>query len=304
MRPSELPAGTYCLVGRARDGECVWFADGDRLVQLPAEADQELIVDLESSAESAACAIAECTSGRCGGSGDGGADAGPQPDSGVDGGPDAGPIECSGSQLDCDMMAANGCETDTTSDPLNCGDCSTSCGAAMCVSSVCTCEAPLVFDGSRSCIDTMLDPDHCGALMNVCRDDQWCDAGSCECRPGLTDDGAGACVDRQTDPGNCGSIGTDCSTMGSMVTCRGGSCEDACTTGQTNCSNACVDTQTDPLHCGLCDRVCERNRYCLSGSCERYEPGTGCSSCPCSACGGEFERCRTYGTAIICVRGD
>jgi hypothetical protein len=39
---------------------------------------------------------------------------------------------------DCDMFASNGCETDTTSDPNNCGGCGVVCGAgAECVMSAC-----------------------------------------------------------------------------------------------------------------------------------------------------------------------
>jgi hypothetical protein len=45
---------------------------------------------------------------------------------------------CAAGFGNCDMMPANGCETNLTNDPANCGACGTVCAAPMtCVNSVC-----------------------------------------------------------------------------------------------------------------------------------------------------------------------
>ncbi|MEZ4326496.1 MAG: hypothetical protein R3B40_14880 [Polyangiales bacterium] len=53
---------------------------------------------------------------------------------------------CQGPYGDCDSNPANGCEANRDTDPSNCGSCGTRCGAAMCVSRLCTCPA-----GSLEC---------------------------------------------------------------------------------------------------------------------------------------------------------
>jgi hypothetical protein len=47
-------------------------------------------------------------------------------------------VSCNGGFADCDMMAANGCEVDTNTDPNNCGSCGNPCGPGqMCAGGVC-----------------------------------------------------------------------------------------------------------------------------------------------------------------------
>ncbi len=321
-RPNTLDPGHYCFRGRARDIDCNWFVSGELELDLPTE-QSPIIVALNTPETGAACAMMECSEGLCTGETlDGGMDATPDSmldgttdstvvDSGTDTRADTRPPDtgitdtcvsmmetCNGLDDDCDGRTDE--DFDLNTDDANCGSCGMACtGDLSCMSGSCDCPSSLTFDPPNNCIDTTADPSNCGAVGTVCRDDQWCRDSICECRPGLTD-ASGTCVDLSTDPMNCGSIGNDCSTMGSMVTCRN-TCEDSCNAGQTNCSNACVDLNSDDFNCGLCGNACSRDRFCRAGRCDRYVVATGCSSCPCGACGGgTFDNCTSYGSATIC----
>ena len=298
--PPELEPGAYGFAGRARDADCVWFAQGCSDAVLPLANDATIFVNLLGGFDDRACPEEECVDGRCTGETvDAGTDAGPSP---ADGGPDAGPRDggpdtgcggevCNGADDDCDDNVDEG-----TGSELCSGD-----AFATCSSGTCGCGSGLEWDDMRRrCRDTASDPRWCGSSHQDCDDDEYCSGGTCVCRPGLDRVGS-SCVDFDTDPMHCGGVGIDCSTMGTMVTCRG-SCEDACTTGQTNCSNACVDLQTDPFHCGACageDTRCESDRICISGDCRRYEPARG----GCGDCTGD-ETCCTYGGNQVCVDDD
>lgn len=77
---------------------------------------------------SLANATASCTSGACG------------------------ITACTTGFKDCDASAANGCETDITSNVNNCGVCGHVCGGGSCTGGVCTC-ADGVKDGTESDVD-------------------------------------------------------------------------------------------------------------------------------------------------------
>lgn len=142
------------------------------------------------------------------------------------------------------------------------------------------------------------DPLNCGAAGVRCDADEYCSGSTCRCRPGLTRVGM-LCTDLETDPNNCGAPGVVCMD-GTMVTCRSGTCEDACTTGQTNCMNACIDTMRDPRHCGACGNACRVDEICEGGSCSRYA-STSCDSCPCARCSTLAWDCGTYGGNVVCT---
>jgi len=324
-RPDVLSPGLFGLTGSAIDDTCTVFAEGCLEVELPAGADMRHVVTLDAIGavlERTLCVPEECTGGECtpfdaalpdAGPQDAGTDAGtdagpdfdagpPQPDAGFDAGPplpdagppvDAGPSRCPPGLADCDMNGS--CETNTTSDPLNCGLCARSCGFAMCVASTCSCSGSLVFDGFR-CVDTTADPLHCGSLTTRCRSDQTCVSSVCACRPGLETLAGGACTDLQTDPNNCGVAGHSCAAMA----CSGGTCVTSCPMSATNCSGACVVVASDPRNCGACGRACGPESVCTAGICQDYRPASGCSSCPCSSCTGETRTCCAYGIATIC----
>ena len=95
--------------------------------------------------------------------------------------------------------------------------------------------------------------------------------------------------------GGCGDCGMAC--PGGL--CQGNSCVTACPTGTMMCGTACVDLQTSPLHCGSCDHACMANEVCVAGNCREYRPTSNCT-----ACGGDFRSCCTYGGEMFCVNTD
>ncbi|MBO6935036.1 MAG: hypothetical protein JJ863_08670 [Deltaproteobacteria bacterium] len=60
---------------------------------------------------------------------------------------------CAAGRADCDGRTGNGCEVDTTSDPMNCGNCLQACGSGVCTDGVCVppadSEFPDSFDAVR-----------------------------------------------------------------------------------------------------------------------------------------------------------
>ena len=141
--------------------------------------------------------------GRDGGS-DGGADAGVDGGAPDGGGPDVGdpdaPVdaglpECSATQLDCNADAVDGCETDTTTDVLHCGDCVTECSGSAphaepaCVDSACTLacsDGYLDCDGTSGCeIEGALDEANCGTCGRACGAGAACIEGSCVFPPDM-----------------------------------------------------------------------------------------------------------------------
>jgi hypothetical protein len=82
-QPPSLPPGRYGFAGRARDGDCTWFAEGCVEVELPTDDGASVDVVLTSGPTEAQCAPDECVDGMCTT-----IDAGPPPDAG---GPDSGP---------------------------------------------------------------------------------------------------------------------------------------------------------------------------------------------------------------------
>lgn len=83
------------------------------------------------------------------------------------------------------------------------------------------CAAPRSMCG-ENCVDTNVDPIHCGACGNRCPTGQSCVSGRCQlvCPTGQTAC-VGRCVDTAIDPANCGSCGRACA---SGSTCSGSAC--------------------------------------------------------------------------------
>ncbi len=150
---------------------------------------------------------------------------------------------CIGMWADCNddlrVATGNGCETDTGSDPLNCGGCGVACAPGeACVYGKCECQC------GSSCFHVTTDIDNCGACRSVCpgsRDDAAhggpvCNDGVCDYRcdvdwadcDGLSRNGCE--TNLRSDPVNCGGCGIRC--MG--------------TEGQ-----ACVDGRCTMKECGI-----------------------------------------------------
>jgi hypothetical protein len=200
---------------------------------------------------------------------------------------------------DCNGKAEDGCEINTSTDPLNCGSCAHACpqGMQFCGGGQCSaisCVAPLAdCNGliSDQCeVDTSTDAANCGACGHVCGAAQGspscsssvcqfaCDAGFAHCSSDPADDAAGCDVDIDNDAGNCGSCGHVCATAGGTgsASCSGGACQFACTAPYVDCGtnhdgNGCnVNTNNDASNCGGCGISCggpNMTGNCVGGAC-------------------------------------
>jgi hypothetical protein len=200
----------------------------------------------------------------------------------------------------CDMNAANGCETDTRRSAMNCGACGRLCsigGDAMnatpaCVDGACSVTCAEGFgncDGSvtNGC-ETNLQSSmmHCGACGMACQGANAtgaCMAGRCmlTCNAGFADcDGmaANGCeVDLNASTMHCGRCGMACPTvMNAMPTCTRGTCGYACQPGFGECNSVRADgceinLLTSTENCGRCENVCpgysNATPACLEGTC-------------------------------------
>ncbi|MDQ3037187.1 MAG: hypothetical protein M3Y87_32640 [Myxococcota bacterium] len=151
---------------------------------------------------------------------------------------------CLGGFGDCDGIDANGCESQVSSDPANCGACGNECpsGAAAearCVDSACTLGCEPGFgdcddDEANGCETSLETPTDCGGCDQIC--DPANATGACEgssCRITSCDAGFGNCdgnasngceTPLQSDRQNCGMCGNRCSGGGALRECCGGMC--------------------------------------------------------------------------------
>lgn len=197
-------------------------------------------------------------------------------------------------------LADDGCETDLTSDPLNCGGCQRRCASDNVVSLACenkrctstcqlgfaNCFQPTEFNADDGCeLDVTADNNNCGGCGNDCTQ-QGSAAGSLLC--GFVEPNqcgcvgnAGRCrVDSGTNPecpvatGLCVCGGVECRPgeacvaggSGDECSCEGGA---GCGAGEFCCQQAagCIDVSTNPAHCGACDRACPTDFDCTNGVC-------------------------------------
>lgn len=143
---------------------------------------------------------------------------------------------------DCNRRALDGCESDLSTDVMNCGACGRPCafrnGNARCVAGVCE----LV-----SCIAANLDCDR--EPSNGCE------------------------VDRNTSTLHCGGCGRPCNVPNAAPLCTNGTCGiNSCVAGFINCdgnaANGCeINIRTDPMNCGNCGTRCPTGQMCVSGNC-------------------------------------
>lgn len=129
--------------------------------------------------------------------------------------------------------------------------------------------APLAECGGE-CVDTQIDPNHCGGCDQPCGAMEACVEGGCMLTcPRGQEVCEGACVDPQSDPEHCGGCGQPC---GAGEVCGDGACGVDCPMGQEACGAACIDTQSDAAHCGGCDQPCSMCEVCEQGACELPPP--------------------------------
>jgi hypothetical protein len=186
---------------------------------------------------------------------------------------------------DCDGVAANGCEVDTSAHPASCGGCDLPCpappnGVAGCAGSVCvvaSCDLGFAdCDGvvANGCeVDLGGDPLDCSACDAACpaapHATAACVGGACQvlaCDVGFEDcNGSyfdGCEIDTLTDPKNCTGCGLVCPALpNAAVGCQGGCALVGCAPGFQDCnddaSDGCeVDLSSDPSACGACGHAC------------------------------------------------
>jgi len=166
---------------------------------------------------------------------------------------------CNAGFGNCDMNAANGCETSTATAVAHCGGCGRACATRP--NTVVSCAASTC---AYICAAGFADCD--GNAMNGCE------------------------TNLTTDVANCGMCRRACPpATGGSATCAAGVCGQACPAGQTNCSGVCRATLTDVSNCGACARVCSfanASATCASGTCALGGCATGFGNCDGNAANG------------------
>lgn len=115
--------------------------------------------------------------------------------------------------------------------------------------------------GGAACVDTLADPQHCGACDSPCPAGVPCVAGECACPEGTIACGD-ACVDPLANGEHCGGCDEPCTDQ----VCLAGVCVSGCG-ALSECDGGCVNTDADPLHCGGCNRPCGPGSECSGGTC-------------------------------------
>ena len=159
-------------------------------------------------------------------------------------------VACDPGRGDCNGVARDGCETDVTSDTMNCGGCSEPCVAGPNQDVVCT----------------------AGACSTRCR------AGFGDCNATEAD----GCETRVDTNENCGGCGVPCTVTGGVGACTGGTCAVvSCGAGLGDCdSSAATGCETNLLttrdHCGVGGNRCTGGgtAACCMGTCRTGGPGT------------------------------
>ena len=150
---------------------------------------------------------------------------------------------CLAGWADCDLDGSNGCESELSSDELNCGTCGTDCTTLPHASGAC--------------------------VTGICQVGP-CEMGFADCND-ITDDGCETSI--ASDPEHCGSCGSACDLPNASATCAVGACEvDVCATGFLDCNLVAEDgceseSSTDPQNCGQCGVACAANESCKNGVC-------------------------------------
>jgi hypothetical protein len=208
---------------------------------------------------------------------------------------------CDALYADCNHLPADGCETSTVNDPLNCGFCGNICKeGVLCWRGACGCPNGYTQCGD-DCKKLDSDDDNCGSCGNVCKapasdaDPRWscgpgltpahtewkCLTSACtlDCKPPFGNCNKDLCadgceIDLTSDPLNCGACGNKCEAG---QDCVAGAC--ICPLGTTRCGDECVDVLVDVTNCGGCGHRCPGPAAPRPG-----RPGGGSPACAAGQC--------------------
>ncbi|GAA5824768.1 hypothetical protein JCM3770_007149, partial [Rhodotorula araucariae] len=188
------------------------------------------------------------------------------------------------------------------SDVNNCGAAGNKCptgwangSGSQCTSGVCypgSCNSGYTLStATRSCVNTMTDPNNCGSLGNVCSATNGvagCSAGSCNvasCNAGyrltttyglfglLGSYTTCTAVNTASDVNNCGAVGKVCSFPNGGGSCSAGVCTTtSCNSGFYLVNGQCttLSLATDVNNCGSVGNRCSATNgvaQCAAGSC-------------------------------------
>ncbi len=212
------------------------------------------------------------------------------------------PLTCDFPLADCNVVAADGCETNLGTNAHHCGECGNDCSApnadASCRSGACQLECD---DGFADCngkkedgceIDLESDESHCGACGRACDDSNGtvaCSNGLCSlvtCRAGYGDcdeDPTNGCETvTLSTVRHCGACGEACENEHGSTDCDAGRCQPVCAAGYGDCdgdgASGCeTDLRSTVEHCGTCGNSCpgDDRAACVAGSCAlECEEGT------------------------------
>ncbi|MCC6645263.1 MAG: hypothetical protein IT374_06815, partial [Polyangiaceae bacterium] len=248
-------------------------------------------------------------------------------------------IGCAIGWANCDGNVDNGCETDKTSDPMNCNGCGIVCnstnGTAACQASACKITSCNPGFGdcdnnpSNGCeTTTSNNAQNCGTCGNVCTVQNGgavCSGGTCgvaSCNPGTANcdgnAGNGCEVNTTNDAAHCGACADAvCLAVNGGNSCVASVCVPSCSVGFGNCDgigkNGCeTNTKTDANNCGACGSTCgttnASSTSCVNGGCAPVcQPGWGnCDGNGANGCEknvtGDVNNCG--GCGIVCSAGN
>jgi RHS repeat-associated protein len=237
----------------------------------------------------------------------------------------------------CDLVAANGCETSLTTD-ANCGSCGHTCAAPnaalSCVNGACVgkciagfgdCDG-IAANGCETNVTTVTNCGGCGYTCTTVNGTPACASGICtigSCNAGFADcdtDPFNGCEADLRAVTSCGACGVVCSAANGTPACVGGACAvSSCNVGFADCdgnaANGCeVDLATSGANCGACGRACAAIANgapaCVAGACTVGGCDSGYGNCDGNAANGcetdlttSASNCGACGHACMAANG-
>jgi hypothetical protein len=211
---------------------------------------------------------------------------------------------------DCNGIAADGCETNTTTSAAHCGGCghacmlanaipacmASACAIGSCMSGFADCDL-MTANGCETPVDTTTDCGFCGVACANPNGTTTCTAGAClpTCTAGYADcDGnkSNGCEASLSTTSNCGVCGNACSFPNAGASCTGGACTlGKCNPGWGDCdgnpANGCeTNLNSNAAHCGSCASFCFLGKICAGGACANTCPAgsADCDADPLDGC--------------------